>query len=211
MNTWFIVIIVGAFLFLVMAVFRLDQQIRRIVLFQRRRLGRHRVGSVLSGLQRTATKRYHTSLSDVRDLVISLQLGTSLESTLTGSLARAAEQFAGRGDLGERLRKHVESRLSISPQAVLQGLADDFRLPQLDEVLERVRMAEEGGVSYNRVLTVSADAIEEDIRGQIEEEIEKAPIRMTLPMVAGVFFPALVLGLVPLLVSGLSQMRVAGP
>jgi tight adherence protein C len=193
------------------AVLRLDYQIKRIVLFQRRRLRRRRVGSVLPGLQRTATKKYHTSLSDVRDLVISLQLGTSLESTLTGSLARAAEQFAARGDLGERLRRHVESRLSISPQAVLEGLADDFDIQQLDEVLERVRMAEEGGVSYNRVLTVSADAIEEDIRGQIEEEIEKAPIRMTLPMVVGVFFPALILGLVPLLASGLSQMRVAGP
>ncbi|MBN1399964.1 MAG: hypothetical protein JXA74_03955 [Anaerolineae bacterium] len=211
MNTWFIIVIVAAFFFLLMALLRLDYQIRRIILFQRRRLGRHRVRSVLPGLRRTATKKYHTSLSDVRDLVISLQLGTSLESTLTGSLARAAEQFAGRGDLGERLRRHVESRLSISPQAVLEGLADDFDIRQLDEVLERVRMAEEGGVSYNRVLTVSADAIEEDIRGQIEAEIEKAPIRMTLPMVAGVFFPALILGLIPLLASGLSQMRVAGP
>lgn len=211
MNTWFIIILVVAFLVLVGALFRLDQQIKRILLFQRRRLRGRRVRSVLPGLQRRATKKYHTSLSDVRDLVISLQLGTSLESTLTGSLARAAEQFAGRGDLGERLRRHVESRLSISPQAVLQGLADDFNIQQLDEVLERVRMAEEGGVSYNRVLTVSADAIEEDIRGQIEEEIEKAPIRLTLPMVAGVFFPALILGLVPLLASGLSQMRIAGP
>jgi tight adherence protein C len=211
MNTFVILLVAGTLLILLMAVLRLDYQIKRIVLFQRRRLGRRRVGSVLSDLQRRATKKYHTSLSDVRDLVISLQLGTSLEATLTGSLARAAEQFSERGDLGERLRRHVESRLSISPQAVLEGLADDFDIQQLDEVLERVRMAEEGGISYNRVLTVSADAIEEDIRGQIEEEIEKAPIRMTLPMIAGVFFPALILGLVPLLASGLSQMNVAGP
>jgi hypothetical protein len=104
----------------------------------------------------------------------------------------------------------VEARLSISPQAVLQGLVEDFGSQQLQEVLERIDMADEGGVSYNRVLTVSADAIEEDIRSDIEQQIQRAPIRMTLPMVAGVFFPALILGLVPLLASGISQMQMTG-
>ena len=210
MSIWFIILILGTALVLLAALLRVDYHIKRIVLFQRRRLKGASVGSVLPMLQRSATKKYHTSLTDVRDLVISLQLGTSLEATLTGSLARAAEQFADRGDLGERLRRHVEARLSISPQAVLQGLVEDFESTQLQEVLDRVNMADEGGVSYNRVLTVSADAIEEDIRSDIEEQIQRAPIAMTLPMIVGVFFPALILGMVPLLASGISQMQMTG-
>jgi hypothetical protein len=45
------------------------------------------------------------------------------------------------------------------------------------------------------------------IVSEIEQSIQKAPITLTIPMVAGVFLPALVLGLIPLVVSGISQMR----
>jgi Flp pilus assembly protein TadB len=84
---------------------------------------------------------------------------------------------------------------------------NDFDCPQLAEVLDRVRMASDGGVTYTQVLKVSADAIGEDMRSEIEQSIQKAPITLTIPMVAGVFLPALVLGLIPLVVSGISQMR----
>ena len=154
-----------------------------------------------------AKQKYKVNLADVRDLVITLQLGTSMEATLTGSLARAAILFAGRGILGERLRRQVDARLSISPEAVLEGLVNDFDCPPLAEVLDRVRMASDGGITYTQVLKVSADAIGEDMRSEIEQSIQKAPITLTIPMVAGVFLPALVLGLIPLVVSGISQMR----
>ncbi|GEM_PF-1012472 len=186
----------------------LDYHIRRIMLFQRRRRAKApttTTPAVLSIFQKP--KKVQVPLTDVRDLIISLQLGTSMESTLTGSLARAAEQFAGRGVLGERLQRHVEARLSISPEAVLEGLAEDLDCPQLDEVLERIRMAASGGVTYNRVLSVSAAAIEEDIRGQVEQRIQRAPIRLSPLMVAGVFFPALVLLMWPLVGSAVSQLR----
>ena len=186
----------------------LDYHIRRIMLFQRRRR-RSKITptppALLSIFQKP--KKMQVPLTDVRDLIISLQLGTSMESTLTGSLAKAAEQFADRGVLGERLKKHVEARLSISPESVLEGLAEDLDCRQLNEVLERIRMAASGGVSYNRVLAVSASAIEEDIRGAVEQRIQKAPIRLTPIMVAGVFFPALILLMWPLVASAVSQLR----
>ena len=186
----------------------LDYHLRRIWQFQRRRIQdavRREVSSSMMPLG--PGKKLQVPLADVRDLVISLQLGTSMQSTLTGSLDRAAEQFAGRGVLGERLRRHVDARLSISPEAVLEGLAQDIDCPQLTELLERIRMASEGGITYNRVLAVSVASIEEDMRSAIEQEIQRAPTRLTLPMVIGVFFPAIILGLVPLMASAMSQMR----
>lgn len=208
--TFLIVLLVlaGGFIVLLSAVGG-EYGLRRILHFQRRRLKKTGgVPSILSLMTESSQKKLQVPLTDVRDLVISLQLGTSMEATLSNSLSRAAEQFAGRGALGERLQRHVEARLNtMSPQAVLQGLVDDFDCPQLAEVLERIRMAEDGGVSYNQVLRVSVDAIEEDIRAEIEQEIQKAPMRLTIPMVIGVFLPALVLGLIPLVGSALSQMQ----
>ncbi|MCD6519100.1 MAG: hypothetical protein J7M05_04150 [Anaerolineae bacterium] len=210
MNTAFIFVIGIALIILLIPLAGIDYQIKRIVRFQRRRFKGHPFKSpslpfALS--ERKKQGKLQVPLTDIRDLVVSLQLGTSLEATLTGSLVRAAEQFAERGVLGERLRRHVESRISISPQAVIEGLIEDLDCPQLEEVLERIRMAEDGGISYHRALGVSVEAIEEDIRAAVEQEVQKAPIRLTLPMVAGVFLPALILGLIPLLMVGISQMR----
>lgn len=185
----------------------LDYQLKRIVHFQRRRVKHSSATTLLPIFQETQKRKLKVPLTDVRDFVITLQLGTSMQATLTGSLDRAAKQFANRGIFGERLQRQVEARLSsMSPEAVLEGLVEDFDCPQLADVLERVRMASSGGVSYHRVLGVSASAIENDIRSEIEKEIQRAPIRLTLPMVAGVFFPALILGLIPLMLAAVQQM-----
>jgi hypothetical protein len=64
--------------------------------------------------------RFQTDLTEIRDFMASLQLAASLGETLSGGLTAAAEQFAHRGVFGERLKRQVESRLSISPEAVLR-------------------------------------------------------------------------------------------
>jgi hypothetical protein len=93
----------------------------------------------------------------------------------------------------------VEAKLAASPEEVLLGLADDFDSAHLRDIVERLEMAREGGVSYERALSISVDAIEEDIRSQVEMAIQKAPTRLTIPMVVGVFGPPLLIGLVPLI------------
>jgi len=185
----------------------MDYHLKRIVRFQKRRFKGGSGPVAFSILGEQGKQKLQVPLSDIRDLVVSLQLGTSMESTLTGSLAKAAEQFEHRGVLGERLRRNVDARLSTSPESVLEGLVQDLDCPQLEETLDRIRMAADGGISYNRVLAVSVESIEEDIRGNVETEIQKAPTQLTLPMVAGVFFPALVLGMLPLMVFAVNQMQ----
>lgn len=165
----------------------------------------------LSFLQNATPGKRTVSLPEVRDFVITLQLGTSMAASLSGSLNKAAEQFNGKGYFGERLQKHVDARLStISPEAVLEGLVEDFDNKHLASLLERVRMASQGGISYNRVFTLTANEIQEAIRGSIEQQINRAPQRLTPIMLGGLFTPVLALMLVPVLVgflTGLSGSR----
>ena len=208
MSGMLVLMLVLVGVIILVAALRLDEHFRRIMLFHRRRINFRGLNSVLPMLQLQSKKKYKASLSDIRDLVISLQLGTSLDATMTGALERSAEMFEERGDLGERLRRHVDSKLAISPEAVLEALAKDMDSEQLRELLNRIQMASEGSLNYYEVLSVSVFTIEEDMRREIEKQIERAPVQLTVPMVAGVFLPALILGMIPLLASGLSQMSV---
>jgi len=173
---------------------KLDYHIRRILRFQRRRLTK-RPDSTPAVFQRAKPA---VSMITVRDFVVNLQLGTAMEATLSRALSQAAKQFANRGVFGQRLSRHVEARLSISPEAVLEGLVNDFQSSHLVDLLERVRMAADGGVSYNRIFTLTVDEIEEDIRSQLGQSIQKTPTRLAVVMTVGFFMPILVLLLVPL-------------
>ena len=177
-----------------------DYTLRRIWSFQRRRFKKGFLRSQLrGGGQEDEAVVYHADLREIRDFMVNLQLGTSMNQTLSGALAETADQFQDKGILGDRLRRQVDAKLSTAPEEVVEGLANDFQSVHLRELLERLAMARDGGVSYERALAISVDAVEEEIRGLVELEIQQAPLKLTVPMVAGVFLPALVLGLVPLL------------
>ena len=184
-----------AILVIVLVRSRVDYYLWRIVRFQRWRL---------KGVKRPALflavgpARQEVSLMEIRDFVVNLQLGTAMDATLSKALDQTAEQFADKGVLGTRLARHVEARLGISPEAVFEGLVQDFDSTHLVDLLTRIQMAASGGVSYDRVLTLTVDEIEEDIRGMLEEEIEKAPTRLSAIMMIGLFMPILVLMLAPL-------------
>ena len=145
-------------------------------------------------------RRFRADLTEIRDFAINLQLATSLEETLSGALLETAEQFANRGVFGQRLKRQVESKLSISPEEVIRGLAEDFESEELKAILSRLEMARDGGASSVEALRVSVEDIEEEIRAKIERDIQRAPVMLTIPMVAGVFFAALVLIIYPLVV-----------
>ncbi len=175
--------------------------LRRVWRFQRGRLRQRKSRSeILSRGLRQEAKALPVDLRDIRDLAFNLQLGTSLEATLSGALAQTADQFASRkGVFGERLKRQVDAKLASSPEDVILGLAEDFDSSHLRELLERLAMAREGGVSYERALSISVDSIEEDIRSRIEMDIQEAPTKLTLPMVVGIFGPPVILGTLPLL------------
>lgn len=183
---------------------------RRIWRFQRHRVKRFEewIERRLPGRFR-AQQRYQTDLVTLRDFVLTLQLAMSLEDTLAGALTRAAQHLKDRGVFGERLVIQVRSRLTISPEAVIEGLAEDFDSDELRDVMERLAVARDGGLSYADALAVSVEEIENRIRRKIERDIQRAPLILTIPMVAGVFFSALILALYPIVAALIDSLRTS--
>lgn len=142
---------------------------------------------------------YEVSLTTVRDFVLTLQLSLSLAETLAGALTQAAKQFGERGTFGERLTSRVRSQLQVEPEQIIEALSVDFESEHLVELSERLELAHEGGLSYAEAVNLTLDDIEEEIRIQVEKEIERAPVMLTIPMIVGVFFAALALLGFPLL------------
>lgn len=147
---------------------------------------------------RGKAKPRRVTLPELRDFASSLLLGTSMQVTLAQALQRTAEQFRGRGLFGQRLNRHVEARLNESPEAVLQGLAEDFKSEHLEDIVRRIEIARQAGATLDDAFAVSVEAIEEDIRATISREIREWANTLTIPMIMGVFFSLMMLGLLPL-------------
>jgi hypothetical protein len=185
--------------------------LRRIWRFQSRRyawIEELQQGRLWRRLRRE--EHYAADLVTLRDFVLTLQLATSLEDTLAGALRRAADYMGDRGVFGERLVTQVRSRLTISPEAVIEGLAEDFDSDELREVMDRLDLARDSGLSYADALAVSVEDIENTIRRKIEKDIQRAPLILTIPMVAGVFFAALLLAMYPIVASLITNLST-GP
>jgi len=178
---------------------RLLYLVWRIVRFQRLRPELQvETMPVLRWFQRR--RKLQVDLTEIRDFVVNLELAISLEQTLAGALVETAEQFANRGVFGQRLKRHVKTRLALSPEDVIRGLIEDFGSSELRDLLTRLERARAGGMSNVEALTLSVETIEDDIRVKVERDIQRAPIILTIPMVVGVFFVALVLTAYPLIV-----------
>jgi hypothetical protein len=199
MYPWVGVILVGA-VDLLFSASGGDYAVQRVWRFQRRRLGWSMSRPRL--IERFQRKpRFQASLTEIRDFVVNLQLATSMDQTLSVALLQAAEQLADRGILGKRLKQHVESKLVASPEKVIEGLAEDFRSDQLNDMLRKLEAARDGKISNVTALSLSVAAIEEEIKAGIEREINQAGIALIFPMIITVFGPMLVLGLIPLIIS----------
>lgn len=166
-------------------------------------------------LWRRARKKpmYEVDLPTIRDFILTLQLSLSLAETLAGALQQAARQFGDRGMFGRRLTTRVRSQLQVEPEAVIRALAEDFNAEPLLDLAERLDLAHEGGLSLSEAVNATLDDLEERIRIDVEKEIERAPVMLTIPMIIGVFFSALALLGYPLLVvmfQSMTQTTTAG-
>ncbi len=207
MNSGFGLLLVGVAVSIVVGEFALDfwGKYRR---FRPQRGGAPRTGLVAQARywldRRLHPNYYRVDLPLIRDFVGNLQLAMSLEETLSGALIRTAEQFQDRGIFGVRLMRHVRSRLTIAPDAVIAALAKDFNSPELDNVVLRLDLARDSGLTAVDALNVSLEEIEHKIQMALERDIQRSPIYLTIPMVVGVFFATLALAAYPL-VRGLLQ------
>ncbi len=56
---------------------------------------------------------------------------------------------------------------------------------------------------------MSVEEIENRIRRKIEKDIQRAPLILTIPMVAGVFFSALILALYPIVAALIESLQTS--
>jgi hypothetical protein len=156
-------------------------------------------------------RKFQVDPTEIRDFVVNLELATSLDQTLAGALVETAEQFADRGTFGQRLKRHVETRLVMSPEDVIRGLVEDFGSSELRGLLTWLERARAGGTSNVEALALSVETIEHDIRSKVERDIQRAPIILTIPMVVGVFFVALAITVYPLIVGTIQTLMRGSP
>ncbi len=149
--------------------------------------------------QPSARRHYEVSLQELRDFASSLLLGTSMKATLAQALQKTAEQFKKRGVFGVRLNRYVEARVAESPEAVLSGLIQDFKSEYLEDTLRRIEISRRTGGALVDALAVTVETIEEDISSGVSRRIREAANQLTIPMIMGVFFSVVVLGVLPLI------------
>lgn len=133
----------------------------------------------------------------IRNFLTLLRLSISLGETLS----RALEDVAGRSgeDLfARRLRHHLDSRVAGQPLPILEALAADFRSPDLEALVLRVEAAQRGGATLEEAVAVSAREIETRMLEEARLSVQQAEPQLLLPMMAGLFFPAMYLVLYPL-------------
>ena len=136
-------------------------------------------------------------LGSVRDFITSLRLMVSMGDTLSRSLMRLAEGEE-QGLFGRRLRHHVATKLASSPETVIEALSQDFRSPELENLLLRLRASQKGGLSGSEAVRSTAEEVEVEMAERAELAIEEAPTKLVLPMLVGLFPTILVLLLYPL-------------
>jgi hypothetical protein len=182
----------------------------RIARFQRLR-PEFRVGNLPFVRWFQRRRKFQVDPTEIRDFVVNLELATSLDQTLAGALVETAEQFANRGVFGQRLKRHVDTRLVLSPEDVIRGLVEDFGSSELRGLLTWLERARAGGTSNVEALALSVETIEHDIRSKVERDIQRAPIILTIPMVVGVFFVALAITVYPLIVGTIQTLMRGSP
>lgn len=85
-----------------------------------------------------------------------------------------------------------EIQLGKLRREALRDMADRLGLPEMDSFVAAVIQSEQLGVSMARVLHVQADAMRVKRRQRAEENAQRAPVKMLLPM-AFLIFPTLVI------------------
>lgn len=115
-------------------------------------------------------------------LVVSAEAGLGFDMALN----RVTEKMEGA--LAEEFKRTTEEiKLGTPRKRALKNLSDRVEVEPLDSFISAVVQAEELGASIGEVLRIQAEQIRTKRRQQIEEQAQKAPVKMLIPMVIFIF------------------------
>jgi tight adherence protein C len=127
-------------------------------------------------------RRSSEGLRDLPEMLDILTLGLSAGLSFDASLELYCER--SKKGLSVALRAALESwRMGISTRdEALQAVADDLALAALRRFADAVSQALAFGSPLAAVLEQQAQAIRDEQRSQVEEQIEKVPVKMLIPL-----------------------------
>ncbi len=131
-------------------------------------------------------KAIRTSLPDVMDLlVISVEAGLGFEQALDRVINNVP------GELSDEFARVLgESRAGSSRADALRAMEERCDTPEVRSFVLAMIQADTFGVSIGRVLRAQADELRIKRRQRAQEQAQKAPVKMMIPMVFCIF-PAL--------------------
>jgi tight adherence protein C len=140
-------------------------------------------------VQRRAESRLHRidrSMPELIDLlVITVEAGLSL----TAALQLAGERM--KGPLGDELRIVLqEQRMGLTPAQALENMVGRCPTPAVESFARAMMQGQVLGVSVGQILRSLAIEMRKRRRAQVEQQAQKAPIKMLFPLVF-MIFPAL--------------------
>lgn len=137
----------------------------------------------LQGKIKKRRKMIQRSLPDGMDLITtSVEAGLGIDA----ALGRVAEKIVG--PLSEEFRRCLrEMSLGRTRREALLDFAARSELEDITSFVQAVVQAEHMGVSLGRVMRIQADQLRTKRKQRAEQEAQKAPVKMVIPLVLFIF------------------------
>ena len=161
-----------------------------------------RLPDIWLGLKiRARQKEIQLALPDTIDLIsISVEAGLGL----VAAIQRISERFPN--PLSEEfLRTLQEVRLGRAQGDALRDMARRVDLPDLTTLLTAIVQAEQLGLAVSNVLKIQSERLRERRAQRAREAAQKAPIKMTFPLVLFIFPALFIVILGPAMIKIFSQ------
>ena len=138
-------------------------------------------------------------IAHVRQLLVDIRLHMSLAGSLLLGLENIARTTGEDSPVYRALQRRMSGGSAKSGLDVLQLLAGDLKSIHLMRVAQRVQSAQQssGVMGIDQAIASSIEELNEEIAGQVEEQMQQMPTRITLlampflldPIVILLFYP----------------------
>jgi tight adherence protein C len=157
-------------------------------------------------IQRRAESRIHRIDRGMPELIDLLVVTVEAGLSLSASLQLAGDRM--RGPLGDELRIVLqEQRMGLSPVQALENMVSRCPTPAVESFARAMMQGQVLGVSVGQILRNLAIEMRKRRRALVEQQAQKAPIKMLFPLVFMIFPALFVVILGPAVVSIFHALR----